>query len=358
MSSILNEVNTFTIGFEDKMYDEARYANSISDYLGTNHTEILFQKNDLLNIIPQLSYVYTEPFADSSQIPSLLLSQITSKKVKVALSGDGGDELFAGYNRYSYGLKYEKILSHTPDLFKKLFYLSLKYLPKSVSKNILNLLLSSKINSIQEIDKIINKMKVISNNFNFYDAMISEWTDKDKILNSEILKESFNNEINIKKSNKFNLLDYMMISDFKSYLCDDILCKMDRASMYHSLEVRTPFLNKDLIEFSYNLPYQFKINKNTSKIILKDILSNYLPKKLFERRKSGFAVPIASFLKRELKDWAGDMLSSKINNKHNLFNQPIIEKAFKDHLDGNINNEHKLWSIIQFNSWFENIYNG
>jgi len=354
MSSIKNNINTFTIGFEDQYFDESIYANEISKYLGSNHTEHIFGKKDLLEIIPNLQEIYSEPFADSSQIPTTLLSKITSNKVKVALSGDGGDELFAGYNRYYYGQKYNFYINSIPDNLKILLINLIKSCPISISKYIFNFLLRKNIKTENEIKKIITKLTLIKNNLNFYDAMISEWLPNDNIMNNmEKNEDDFNNN-----NQKMNIVDFMMLKDFDSYLCDDILCKVDRASMHYSLEVRAPFLNSKLIEHSFQIPSKFKIKNNNTKFILKDILQNYLPKKYFEREKKGFAVPIANFLRSDLKEWAGDFISPSINNKHNLFNQNIINKTFNDHLLGNINNEHKLWSIIQFNSWYEKVYNG
>ena len=149
----------------------------------------------------------------------------------------------------------------------------------------------------------------------------------------------------------------MMLADYLTYLPDDILCKVDRASMYYSLESRAPFLRKELVEIAYNIPTKFKIHKGISKLILRDILSEYIPKKLIDRPKMGFAIPIDKLLKNELKDWANDLLSKDICNLHGYFNYSVVQKTKNDHFNNVTNNQHKLWSLIQFNQWYTETYN-
>ena len=163
------------------------------------------------------------------------------------------------------------------------------------------------------------------------------------------------NIFSIKKNNlKFE--EKMMFVDFHSYLTDDILCKLDRSSMYSSLETRVPFLDKEVIEKSFNMPFHNKINKGKSKIILKKILSKYLQEELINKEKKGFALPISHWMRSDLKDWVYDILSKDICNKHNLFNYKVVEKTLNEHCNLNINHEHKLWSLLQFNNWYENFH--
>lgn len=346
-----SSLKTFTIGFESKEYDESIYAKKISNYLGTDHSEHIFNKSDLINFIPSISEAFSEPFADSSQIPTMLLSKITSNSVSVALSGDGGDELFCGYNRYIYAYKYWSIISKLPKfLRKKLIYIFQKS-PYFLKKIILSNLSNNNETLDNKIKKITNKLMSIEDNYSYYDSMTSEWTNEDSLM-SDFKTDNFHIK-NFFKDTSLSLINSMMYLDFNNYLTDDILCKVDRSSMNYSLEVRAPFLDPDIINLSFDLPLKYKIKNGETKYLLKDILSKYIPDSLFQRPKKGFAIPIADFMRNDLKNWTSDMLSSSINKKHNFFNQQVIDKALDQHMYGGINNEHKLWSLIQFNSWYD-----
>ena len=344
---------TFTIGFENNEYDESVEAKNIANYLGTDHTEYLFSKDSVIKMIPNVSQAYSEPFADSSQIPTMLVSNIASQKVKVALSGDGGDELFCGYNRYLYAHKYWKIIKILPIKLKIKLIKLIRLIPSKIYTRIILLLLPKITGShFNHIDKILDKLIKIKDMKSYYQTMITEWNFDDDIMdfsNSEI------NNFNIFDEEFY--LDSMMLNDFKAYLCDDILCKVDRSSMYYGLEVRTPYLMFELIEEAFSLPVHFKIKNNTTKYILRDILKDYLPEKFIDKPKRGFSMPISSWMKNELKDWTNDYLSKSNNSKHGFFNQDVIDKIKDQHFSNTYNHEHKLWSLIQFNSWYLNNYN-
>lgn len=356
MQKISGNTNTFTIGFDFAEFDESKMADSIAKILGTNHTTYICTQDDVISKIPNIPYAFTEPFADSSQIPTMLVSELASKKVKVVLSGDGGDELFGGYNRYIYANKYWKLFSLMPNYLRKKLISGLKFYP---SKNLLYFFYKffknqKNINYKYQLEKILTKLLNITDENSYYRSLTQEWTD-----GSEIIK--FNNVNNLyekffDKNNNLQFEEKMMYLDFHNYLTDDILCKLDRSSMYSSLETRVPFLDKEVIESAFNLPLNKKIHQGKSKIILKDILSKYLPEELINKEKRGFALPIASWMRSDLKDWVNDILSKEICNRHNLFNYSIIEKTIHEHCSLNINHEHKLWSLLQFNNWFINFH--
>ena len=357
MTNLNHKPKTFSIGFEYNDFDESVFSKKISDHLNTDHYQHIFTESDSKKIIPNLTEAFSEPFADSSQIPTMLLANFASDHVKVALSGDGGDELFGGYNRYVMGKKFNKYNNLLPNNLKKI---SLKFfisLPKLIQKNILSIALNLKFSSEfsdSKFEKILNKIVNINNNNDFYKNMISDSSATDLL--------SFKINLNTKYDSLFDseyltFEEVMMHRDFENYLTDDILCKVDRSTMYSSLETRCPFINTDLIEKAYLLPSNFKINNKSSKFILKDILNDFLPQKLFDRNKQGFAVPISRWMKNGLRDWTNDILSDEILNKHNLFDKKNIRNLQLEHNSNHLNHENKLWSLLQFNQWYINFFN-
>ena len=346
------KTDTFTIGFDEKEYDESINAKQISKILNTNHNELICNKKDAQNLIPKIQAAFSEPFADSSQIPTMLVSKLASNKVKVALSGDGGDEVFGGYNRYIIASKYwnliniyslinNKYLTNIIDLIPNYFF---KFLLK---KNLSNYSMNS---SDSQINSIKKKLKEIKDEESFYESMISQYPTNHKIFNNLI---KYQKNKYLKFSNDF--VNNLMISDFKSYLPDDILCKVDRSSMFYSLELRSPYLDKRILEYSYSLPSKIKLKNNISKVIIKSILEKYIPKEIIYNKKSGFSIPISSWIKKDLRDWSEELLNKKTLEKHNLLNYKCVKLIKDEHFSNIKNNEHKLWSIIQFNSWYENL---
>ena len=348
------QTNTYTIGYDFADYDESKDAKKIANILGTNHNEHICNKNDLLDLITDLPNAFSEPFSDSSQIPTMLISKIASKEMKVMLGGDGGDELFGGYNRYLIANNYWKYLKLIPFILKNNSEKILRYIPKFIIIFLLNLLNAKKyslnFNPIM-IDKIIDKIKFIKDEGSYYNSMISQCSLNDSIFNFKINEHSIKSDFYI---NNFNgkFLDNMMFSDFNSYLHDDILCKIDRSSMYYSLETRSPFLDKDVIDYGLNLSAKYKIKNKTSKYLNKKILEKYLPKNLIYKPKKGFALPISRWMKSDLKSWVNDILSKDQLKKHDFFDCNKIDKIKNDHFNNKVNNEYILWSLIQFNQWY------
>ena len=346
-----SKVNTFSIGFNENYYDEAQYAKQISKYLNTNHNELYVDSKDLINLIPDLPNIYDEPFADSSQLPTYLVSKLASSNVKVCLSGDAGDEVFGGYNRYFQAQR----IANTPKILKNSLFKMLSLIPRD------------KVEDIYKLFKPILPASFKSSNpINHYDKILSiislnnEWDIYEKLITTGPSANSFFSKYKncSNKQDFFNFLPdnssfakKMMLTDTKTYLNGDILCKVDRASMSNSLETRVPFLDRELFEFVWSLPDNLKINNGNGKYILKKVLNKYVPNKLIDRPKMGFGVPIEKWLRGPIKDWANDLLSKKNINEDGFFNYEMIKKIWDDHINKKNNNQHILWNILVFQSW-------
>ncbi len=331
-------INTFTIGFEDKRFDESNYAKQIAKYLGTNHTELICTKEDALTIITKLPKIFDEPFADSSAIPTVLVAELAKKQVSVVLSGDGGDELFCGYPSYELMEKRFQLLSKVP--FRKTL--------KKIS-NILSIptLIQNKVNgklykkfvklkNVLDHDDIVNAFKVSNSVFS-----------KDEIKNLIKADYYFAKDIPANTSN----LESMMISDFKGYLPDDLMVKIDRSTMSVSLEGREPLLDHKIIEFAASLPISYKKNKE----VLKNILGRYIPEDLFVREKQGFGIPINSWLREDLKYLLDQYLSEDLIVEYNIFNYDYILELLEAFYTEK-NDDNKIWVLLMFQMWLsENI---
>lgn len=359
-------IKTFTVGFEESKFDESPYAKAVSKHLGTEHTTIVISAKETLAIVPQLAKMYDEPFADSSQIPSYLISKIAQKQVTVALSGDAGDELFGGYYRYLWGPKIWRSLMWIPypirnQLCELLSAVPIRFL--NVLEGPFNYLLpkSKQVNNLAEkILKMALRLKNINSYENLYRNIVSTWQNPEEILlnekNEVKVKEKNNSNnkfINIPKSGLEKIELNFMYQDTVNYLPGDILCKLDRASMATSLETRVPFLDKYVTEVAWRLPLNMKIRGNEGKWALRQILYKYVPRELIERPKAGFAVPISNWLRGPLREWAEELLSpSKLHNQ-GFFKPEIIEYKWKEHLKGNKDYSSELWAILMFQSWLE-----
>lgn len=342
-------IQTFSIGFHDKSYNEAPYAKAIAQYLGTDHHELYVTEKEALDLIPEIPHWCDEPFADSSQIPTYLVSKLARKHVTVSLSGDGGDELFGGYSRY---------------LFAKNMWDKIQLLPlwmRSLGCNTIQLLSPETWDSIStylpkklapshlgdKAYKLANILKSPDGRA-LYQQLVSQCHESCQLVNgtAEATSLPFNEASKID-----NFIEKMQFIDTITYLPDDILTKVDRASMAVSLEARVPLLDHRLVEFSWTLPMSYKIRGGTTKWILREILNQYIPKKLTHRPKMGFGIPVGKWLLTDLRPWAEDLLDPQRMREEGYFNVALVQQRWQEHISGTRNWHSYLWPILMFQSW-------
>ena len=346
-------INSFTIGFKDDQFNEARFAKKVSRILGTNHNEVFFNFKNLDDLIDLIPIVYDEPFADSSQLPTLLLSQITKKKVTVALSGDGGDEMFAGYYRYFLVEKYQKYIFKQPLLLKLLLRKIINFIPKKLWDN-LGTLLPNNYGGKQFGDKLLKLSSLLTNKdeTSFQQRIISNCNDLSDLLYEK--EEKKVDYFDKKYETLFKDTTFrMQVLDFLIYLPDDILTKVDRASMNNSLEVRVPFLDNNVIEHAFSLEKKNKIKGSEGKIILKKVLKNFLPDSLINRPKMGFGIPLDNLIRENFSDKIEYYLNSKIVRDQNIYNLEYFNILWSEHKDKKRNWQFLLWNFLVFQMWFE-----
>ncbi|MBP9743154.1 MAG: asparagine synthase (glutamine-hydrolyzing), partial [Burkholderiales bacterium] len=342
-------IKTFSIGFNNSEYNEAPFAKAIANYLGTEHTELYVSQEDALKVIPQLPLIYDEPFADVSQIPTYLLAKLARQQVTVALSGDGGDELFAGYTRYNMAPYIYNKLKSLPLwsrslLGKILAVCSINFLTQ------LGKLCNLPIHKLQDKIAKLDDMLRVGDFSGMYLCLTGHWLNYQEAVIGIFGSESIWLQHNLNLADPVLNMQYL---DAMGYLTDDILVKVDRSGMANSLETRIPLLNHKLVEFAFSLPTKYRMNKHQSKIILRNVLYKYVPKELLERPKAGFSVPIQEWLRGELKEWMLDMLSSAKLKQQGYFNPQFIEGKLTAHLSGGANNGYYLWSVLMFQQWLE-----
>ena len=350
-------VKTFTIGFEEISFDESPYAKKVAEYLGTDHSELFVTSKETRDVIPNLPYIYDEPFADSSQIPTFLVCAAARSKVTVALSGDAGDELFGGYNRYFWGPRIWQKFSWMPFFVRKIIGNSMDLVP-SYGLNYLekNMHKYSKKNITKignKFDKISKVLKSSRNVDDMYSSLTSEWD----ITSSVVIDDSDTSHDYILEKTNFKACQNdslnMMYKDILSYLPDDILCKVDRAAMASSLETRAPFLDHRVVEFALGMPIELKIRNNKGKWALREILYKYVPKDMMERPKTGFSIPIGDWLRGPLKEWAEELLDNDKIKSQGYLKPEIVSSIWTLHKSGKYDYTSRIWSILMFQSWLE-----
>ncbi|MDF2450184.1 MAG: asnB [Bacteroidota bacterium] len=343
------KLKTFTIGVPDIGLNEAGYAKDVSRYLGTDHYEFTCSEKEALEIIDDLPHYYDEPFADSSAIPTTLVCRMARKQVTVALSADAGDEIFAGYNRYDYLMRHGKKLNQIP------------YFLRTIAVQAMNIVPAEKI-------PILKNKYNFSNRYEKLKGLLHDPSPKNMMFNlSRQYSEEQLNEVlafPVKpfitdylseelKTDFYSPLAYMMAIDYQTYLLDDILQKVDRASMSCSLEAREPFLDHRIIEWAGQLPDSFKYFKGNKKHILKEITHQYLPKELMDRPKQGFAIPVGKWLATSLKDKVQYYLNDDRIKRQGLFKAEFIKKLKRDFYSGKTELAQKLWYVLMFQMWYE-----
>jgi len=352
-------VSTFSIGSDVLDYNEAQDAKAIANYLGTDHTELYVTPEQAMAVIPKLPMIYDEPFADPSQIPTFLVSELARKHVTVALSGDGGDELFGGYNRYVWAPQIWDRVGGYPQFFSKALSTAIGCLsPKSWDT------FFQKINCVfpRRFDYRIPGYKMqklaevlpADSTVEMYRILTSHWKNPSALmLGGEEPQELWGDPGSKMLADDF--AHYMMFMDLTTYLPDDILTKVDRASMRVSLEVRVPLLDHRVVEFSWGLPLSMKIRNGQGKWILRQVLHKYVPRKLVERPKMGFDIPIDEWLRGALRDWAEGLLDESRLRQEGFFNPAPIRKKWTEHLSGKRNWAYHLWDVLMFQGWLESV---
>lgn len=350
-------VRTFSIGFEQELFNEAEHAKAVARHLGTDHTEMYVSAQDALNVIPLLPSMYDEPFADSSQIPTYLVSRIARQHVTVSLSGDAGDELFCGYNRYVLGGRMWKRLSRLPVALRR----SVAAVLTCLSPQTLNALIRPVQGALPVGHRLSNWGDKIHKGANvltsptasaLYRGLVSHWDNPSALVLRGTEPATVLTDDSARLSGLSDV-ELMMAIDMVSYLPDDILCKVDRAAMRVSLESRVPFLDHRVVEFAWQLPQEYKLRNGVSKWALREVLYKYVPRALIDRPKMGFGVPIDHWLRGPLKDWAENLLDESRLRREGYFDPAPIRQYWAEHLAGRRNWQYHLWDVLMFQAWLE-----
>lgn len=342
-------IQTFSIGFTEADYNEAEHAKAVARHLGTEHRELYVSPQDAMDVIPSIPEWCDEPFADVSQIPTYLVSHLARQHVTVSLSGDGGDELFAGYNRYHLGHRIWKYLGCLPRSVRALASRALLKVPVGYYDRLaamacgkLPKLFGDKCHKLASILNLDGPQA-------FYETLIHFWEHPEQLVLSGNLNDL--EAWRQKAHHPFdNFIEQMQFMDTKTYLPDDILTKVDRASMAVSLEARVPLLDHRVVEFAWRLPLEVKLRHGQSKWILREVLKKYVPESLFNRPKMGFGVPIDGWLRGPLREWAEDLLSVASLSQSALNPAPIRQR-WQEHLAGQRNWQYSLWGVLMFQQW-------
>jgi len=350
-------VKTFTIGFHEVGYNEAVHARAVAEHLGTEHTELYVTSKQAMDVIPRLPAMYDEPFADSSQIPTFLVSQLARQHVTVSLSGDAGDELFGGYNRYTMTARYWRSISTVPRPLRQGLAKGITSLSPAAWNAIaarVHPITPASARGLLSGDKLHKGAGILASRSvaDVYRGLVSHWADPAAVVvgGSEPPTQLTGNMPELRG---LNGIERMMALDMLTYLPDDILAKVDRAAMAVSLETRVPFLDHRVVEFAWRLPLGHKVRDGQSKWPLRQILYRHVPRALIERPKAGFGVPIDSWLRGPLRDWAEALIDERRLRHEGYFRPEPIRTMWSAHQSGRANMQHHLWDVLMFQSWLE-----
>ena len=343
------KIKTFTIGVPDVGLNEAPFAKAIAAHLGTDHTEYYCTQKEALEIVPQLPFFYDEPFADSSAIPTSLVSKIAREKVIVALSADAGDEIFAGYNRYDYVMKYGKKIQNIPGFMRKTAAAMMDVIPANAIP-VLNkkYLFHSRYEKLKTLFKNPSQKNILF-------SLTQQMNEKDigvlfKDTVSKLVTAFDSEELD---PTNHSTLAFMMAMDYQTYLLDDILQKVDRATMSVGLEGREPFLDQHVIEWAAQLPMEYKYNKGNKKFIIKQIVHQHIPAAMMDRPKMGFGIPIADWLQKDLKPFVDQYFDEAFIAKQNIFNNSEIQRIKRSFYEGKVERAEKIWYLLMFQMWYD-----
>jgi asparagine synthase (glutamine-hydrolysing) len=351
-------VRTFTIGFHDATYDEARHARRVAEHLGTDHTELYVTAEEAMSVIPRLPGIYDEPFADSSQIPTFLVSELARRTVTVSLSGDGGDELFGGYNRYVWAPQLWRRFGRFPPVVRRAIIGALllvsprgwDVLGKGLSPFLATRMKQS--NQGEKLHKLALSLRSDDAD-GMYLSLVSHWQDPSTL----VVGDGFDGRISTDDDGPahMQLPARMMYLDSVTYLPDDILTKLDRATMAVSLEGRVPYLDHRVVEFAWRLPFQMKVGEAKGKRILRQVLDRYVPLELVDRPKWGFGIPLGGWLRGPLREWAESLLDQRRLRDEGFLKPEPIRAAWREHQAGRRNRQYELWDVLMFQAWLESI---
>jgi asparagine synthase (glutamine-hydrolysing) len=348
-------VRSFTIGFHEAKYNEAVQAKAIARHLGTDHTELYVTPAEAQAVIPRLPTLYDEPFADSSQIPTFLVSQLARRSVTVVLSGDGGDELFGGYNRYLSGVLAWRAIAWMPHVARRLLAGAIGAVPPATVdaaiEPIRGLWPGGLVPRLagEKLQKVASILKLEDGDA-FYRRLCSAWNDPSVLVS---IPEPPVALLGAKRPPIPDLVERMMCTDAQTYLPDDILVKVDRATMGVSLEGRVPILDPEVARFAARLPRRFKVHGGKGKWMLRGVLERYVPRAMFDRPKMGFGVPVGEWLRGPLREWAEGELAEARLEREGFFDPAPIRRAWTEHLAGNRSWQFELWAILMFQAWHE-----
>jgi len=350
-------VRTFTIGFDEAAYNEAVHAKAVARHLGTDHTELYVSPQQALDVIPRLPALYCEPFSDSSQIPTFLVSQLARQQVTVSLSGDAGDELFGGYTRYLIGQRMWGKLSRLPAPVRGAMAKLILAVPPAAWSTMFRPvrgLLPGALSQGHVGDKLHKGAAVLGAQtpVELYQMLVSHWTPADNLVLGATEPPTVLSDRS-QQAHTDNFVHQMMALDLQTYLTDDILVKVDRAAMGVSLETRVPLLDHRLVEFAWTLPLDIKMRAGVGKWPLRQVLYKYVPKELIERSKMGFGVPIDTWLRGPLRDWAENLLSETRLRQDGYFNPQPVRQKWDEHLSGSRNWSYYLWDVLMFQAWLD-----
>ena len=351
-------VKTFTIGFREEAYDEAPFAKRVAAHLGTDHTEVYLTGDEARAVVPDLPHMFDEPFADSSQIPTFLVSRIARSKVTVSLSGDGGDELFCGYERYVRGLQLADNAARTPAWMRRGAAAAMRAAKPSTLDAAMRVLapaLPQRLRFAHAGEKFHKLADVLgeSDPRARYLALISFWRDGLPLARDAHVATP-HEQMRCADAD-LPLAQWMMLVDQCTYLPDDILAKVDRASMAVSLESRVPLLDHELVAYAWSVPQSLKVRDGRGKYLLRELLCRHMPRDLVERPKRGFAIPLADWLRGPLRDWAAALLDEPRMARDGYFDAPRVARRWREHLAGTRNAQDELWGVLMFQAWLESV---
>jgi len=350
-------IRTFTIGFHEDGFNEAEHAKAVARHLGTDHTELYVTPQQALEVIPHLPMMYDEPFGDSSQVPTFLVAQLARQHVTVALSGDGGDEMFGGYSRYFLGERIWRRISSVPRPVRLASAAAIRAVPPPTWQRLFDVVQSA-LPAKRRLPHAGDRMHKLAGVFqaetglDMYRLLLSHWGQPDALV-VDGHEPASRHATMARHLSQASLIERMMFTDAQTYLPDDIMVKVDRATMAVSLESRAPFLDHRVAEFAWRLPMRMKVRDGVGKWVLREVLDRHVPRELVERPKMGFGVPIDRWLRGPLRDWAATLLAPERLRREGFLRPAEITARWHEHVAGTRNWQYQLWDVLMFQAWLE-----